>query len=129
MGWEIYAHKGRVSNRKRPQIKSELKKRFSNKEWFFAENNHKTVIIHDITKSKVEVIFQEGEHSAEEDLEDVKIYGIVLKSIFFGYRNEDSHKKLFEEVFRRIPWKKQGFWLGDGTRIPMRKIKKLRMKK
>ena len=128
VGWEIYAHKGKITKNKQPIIKNKLKKLFSSNGWLFFENTHESVIHHQLNQYNIIVIFQETEFTAEEDVKDIETYGLVFKSEYLGYKHGYSHKKLYSEVFRRIPWKKQGFWLEDGSRIPIPKTRTLRIR-
>jgi hypothetical protein len=77
----------------------------------------------------VEGLFQ-ATKDADEDSRNRKIYEMIFKSQFIGFRDrqESLHRRLFREVFHRIPWEKRGYWLEDSSRIPIGKHKILRTK-
>jgi len=116
-GWEIKTYR-RVS---REQLTLELKARFNCDGYSFSENTYSgTVIIYDPTREKIQVIFPEQYGS----------YQVTLQSTVFGIRAKDerAHKKLFKKTWQKIPWRKEGFWLKGGTRIPIHRFRPLRMK-
>mgnify|MGYP001081139761 CR=1 FL=1 len=118
-GWEIYTYTDKPSQRALEKIKAELKRRFSGQEWLYGENRREAAIIHRITQTEIKLRFGEHIFQSEEDPADREIYHVKLEAPFFGYRGDNAHRLLRDEVYHRLPWRKRAFLLEDGARIPL----------
>jgi len=118
-GWEIYTYTDEITPRILEKIKSELKHRFSDQAWLYGENRRETAIIHRLTQTEIKIRFGEFTFQSEEDPEDRETFHVKLESPFFGYRGDNTHWMLRDEVYHRLPWKKRAFLLADGSRTPI----------
>jgi hypothetical protein len=128
-GWKIYTYNRTILKEEEPAIKNALKTRFNSGDWYFSENTHRAVIFYGSNKQQINVTFEEVKYGSERD-KDVDTYHIVFESVFFGFRTgeERAHQEVCRKVYRKIPWKKLGFWLQDNSQIPIPKVTILRRK-
>jgi hypothetical protein len=126
-GWEILAYTG-IDNQE--SLKEKVKQYFDGDGWIFCEYDHRFFVQYGSFDSDVEIIFREIEYS-DEHTKNTEKYKITFKSSYFGSRvtGENIHRKLCKMVLSRIPWKKRGFWIRNGSRFPIPRYRRLRLKR
>ena len=110
-------------------MREKLRTWFNSGDWYFSENTHRIEILYGPNGQEINVSFQEVKYDSKRN-KDIETYHIVFESPFFGYKANDerAHQELYEKTMQKIPWRKKGFWLEDGSLIPQTRVKVLRMK-
>jgi hypothetical protein len=122
-GWEILTFAG--TRLDVPQAKVHLKYNFSCSDgWSLQEEQNDMVLINENEKySNYKISIRFGEYLSG-NICPVK-FKIQIKSVYFGSfksrKQEFTHKKLLEQVYYHIPWKKHAFFIEDNTHIPFSK--------
>jgi hypothetical protein len=126
-GFEIVTYTGR-SNQE--ALKQELKRCFSGDGWTFFDYEHRFFVNYEPFNTEVEVFF--GDTIYQNGFtKNAEKYKITFKSTYMGIRarGETTHKKLCYMLLSRIRWKKLGFWLKDGKRFLIPRMKRIKSKR
>lgn len=121
-GWLILAH---VRAENQAQVIQQVKYAFSTNGYFFSEKDNRYFIECNSCDSPIEVIPQTIRYGDTYSIRS-EAFNVVLQSSVFGckWREESNHREVCLKILSRIR-KKRGFWLKDGKRFPIMRMKRL----
>jgi hypothetical protein len=116
--WAIHTYDRRSPE---TELMHQISIRFSSDGFSCCGDAHELNITYEPTGQPIKVSLQE----------DPKHLQITLESMVLGTKKseERANRELYEKVWHKLPWAKQGFKWKNGTWVPIHRFKPLRQKK